>query len=216
MTNVRIFVFNPFEVNTYVIWDETKECAIIDPGCSTDKERSEITQFIKDEGLHPSKLLNTHSHIDHIAGNAFIAKTYGLALEADTDGAQFIEHSVKTGEIYGFGEMEVIYPEKSLEEGEIIHFGNTELEVVYTPGHADGSVCFICRKAEFVISGDVLFYQTIGRTDLPTGDYKLLISNIQNKLLTLPKNYTVYPGHGPKTSIGFEMASNPFLADLGF
>jgi hydroxyacylglutathione hydrolase len=216
MINIKKFVFNPFEVNTYVIWDETKECAIIDPGCSSEAEQEEISQFIKEEGLKPLKLLNTHSHIDHIAGNSYISKTYKLKLQAGKDGAQFIDNSVKTAEIYGFGTIEPVYPELDLHEGDVIRFGKSELEVIETGGHADGSFCFISREGEFVVSGDVLFYQTIGRTDLPTGDYKLLIQNIKDKLLTLPKNYTVYSGHGPKTTIGFEMAANPFLAELGF
>ncbi len=216
MITIRNFSFNPFQVNTYLLWDESKECAIVDAGCYDKYEQELITSYIGSKDLKPVRLLNTHSHIDHIAGNAFIAKTYGLRLEAHKAGMPFIGHSKQNGHIYGFENLEVIYPEIFIDEKDIISFGHSKLEVVYTPGHADGSVCFINHVQKFVITGDVLFYQSIGRTDLPTGDYNLLMNSIREKLFTLDKNYTVYSGHGPETSIGFEMISNPFLADLGF
>ena len=180
----------------------------------TQAEQDEITGFIKDNGLLPVRLLNTHCHIDHIAGMAFISRKYGLKPEAHRAGIPFIRHSEKTGFIYGFEKLETIDPELPLKEGDIIRFGQAELTVIETPGHADGSVCFISRKDKFVITGDVLFHQSIGRSDLPTGDYDLLIKNIREKLLTLPPDYKVYPGHGPETTIGYESYSNPFLNDL--
>ena len=213
MIDIQRFAFNPFQVNTYILWDETKECAIIDAGCYGQAEHDEITGFIEENGLKPVRLLNTHCHIDHIAGMAFISREYGLKAEAHPDGLPFIRHAEKTGFIYGFEKLETIDPQLPLKEGDIIRFGHAELEVVETPGHADGSVCFICHADKFVITGDVLFYQSIGRSDLPTGDYDLLIRNIREKLLTLPRDYKVYPGHGPETTIGFESYSNPFLND---
>jgi glyoxylase-like metal-dependent hydrolase (beta-lactamase superfamily II) len=128
----------------------------------------------------------------------------------------FIGHSKETGYIYGFENLEIVYPEIFIDEKDVISFGNSQLEVVYTPGHAAGSICFINHPQKFVIVGDVLFHQSIGRTDLPTGDYDLLMKSIREKLFTLDKSYTVYSGHGPETTIGFEMISNPFLAELGF
>ena len=209
--NIQRFAFNPFQVNTYILWDETRECAIIDPGCYGKEEENVITGFIAGHGLKPVRLINTHCHIDHIAGMAFISKTYDLKPEAHPDGFQFIQHSEKAGFIYGFDKLDTIYPEISLKEGQVIKFGNSELHVIETPGHADGSLCFISHTDKFVITGDVLFNQSIGRSDLPTGDYDLLMKNIFEKLLTLPGDYKVYPGHGPETTIGYEAYSNPFL-----
>ncbi|MCU0370362.1 MAG: MBL fold metallo-hydrolase [Bacteroidales bacterium] len=211
MLNIRRFPFNPFQVNTYILWDETKECAIIDPGCYGTREEDEITGFIRQNGLKPVRLINTHCHIDHIAGMAFISREYGLKPEAHPGGLGFIKHSAKAGFIYGFDDLETIEPELPLKEGDVVRFGKAELEVVETPGHADGSVCFISHADRFVITGDVLFHQSIGRSDLPTGDYDLLIRSIREKLLTLPHDYKVYSGHGPETTIGFESYSNPFL-----
>jgi len=211
MIQIQRLAFNPFQVNTYILWDETKECAIIDAGCYGQAEQDEITGFIKENGLKPVRLLNTHCHIDHITGMAFVSREYGLKPEAHMGGIEFIKHAKKTGIVYGFDNIETIIPELPLKEGDIIRFGKAELEVTETPGHADGSVCFISHSDKFVITGDVLFSQSIGRTDFPTGDYDLLIKSIREKLLTLPPQYKVYPGHGPETTIGFESYSNPFL-----
>jgi hydroxyacylglutathione hydrolase len=214
MIQIHRFAFNPFQVNTFILWDETKECAIIDAGCYSSGEEDEITGFIKENGLKPVRLLQTHCHIDHIAGMAFISHTYSLKAEAHPSGLEFIRHASKTGQTYGMYDLMTIVPELPLTEGDVISFGKSELYVIETPGHADGSVCFISHADKFVITGDVLFYQSIGRTDFPTGDYELLIKSIREKLLTLPQDYKVYPGHGPETTIGFESYSNPFLTDL--
>jgi len=214
MITIKKFVFNPFQVNTYVVFDETKECAIIDPGCSTRVEHSSLVDFIENEGLRPVHILNTHSHIDHVAGNAFVADTYNLEVSAHNDGTVFIDRFEETGHIYGFEIDKVVYPQIPLHEGTDIRFGESALEVLETPGHAIGSVCFVNREQKFVIVGDVLFYQSIGRTDLPTGNYNALIENIFEKLFTLGDDYMVYCGHGPETSIGFERMSNPFLTQL--
>jgi len=211
MTQIQGFAFNSFQVNTYILWDETNECAIIDPGCYDADEQNTLTGFISENGLKPVRLLQTHCHIDHITGMAFISKEYGLKPEAHEACKGFIRHAEKAAFVYGFEHLEIIVPELPLREGDIVRFGNTELHVVETPGHADGSVCFINHKDKFVITGDVLFHQSIGRTDFPTGDYDLLIKSIREKLLTLPPDYRVYPGHGPDTTIGFESYSNPFL-----
>ena len=214
MLNIQRFIFNPFQVNTFVLWDETGECAIVDPGCYSPREQDELKEFIREKGLRPVRLINTHCHIDHIAGMAFVSREYGLQPEAHFDGIPFIRHSEKTYFIYGFDTLETIDPHLPLKEGDIIRFGTSEMHVVETPGHAAGSVCFISHQDKFVITGDVLFHQSIGRTDLPTGDYDLLIKNIREKLLTLPPDYKVFPGHGPETTIGFEAYSNPFLEKI--
>ncbi len=214
MLNIERFVFNPFQVNTYVLWDDTGECIIIDPGCYTEPEMGELDDFIRRNDLKPVRLLNTHCHIDHIAGLATVSRKYGLKPEAHTDGALFIRHAEQTGYIYGFDRLETIDPEIPLKEGDIIRFGQSELNVIETPGHADGSICFISHSGKFIITGDVLFSQSIGRTDLPTGNYEKLIKNIREKILTLPVDYKVYPGHGPETTVGFEAYANPFLTGM--
>jgi glyoxylase-like metal-dependent hydrolase (beta-lactamase superfamily II) len=211
MLNIQRLTFNPFQVNTYVIWDETRECAIVDAGCYGEAETARITSFITEQGLKPARLINTHCHIDHIAGVAFLSRHFGLDFEAHNGGLKLIHHSQKACFIYGFDHLETIEPKVHLKEGDIIRFGDSEMEVIETPGHADGSLCFISHRDQFVITGDVLFYQSIGRSDLPTGNYDVLMKSIREKLLTLPPDYTVYPGHGPETSIGFEANSNPFL-----
>ncbi len=211
MLNIHRFSFNPFQVNTFILWDETKECAIIDAGCYGQAEQKEITSFIHDNALTPVKLVNTHCHIDHIAGVAFMSKTYGLDFEAHQAGVKLILHAEKAGFIYGFEKLETIDPRVLLKEGDRVKFGHAELEVIETPGHADGSICLVNHKDKFVITGDVLFHQSIGRSDLPTGNYDVLMKSIREKLLTLPAEYKVYPGHGPETTIGFEAYTNPFL-----
>lgn len=214
MPEIKKLTFNPFQVNTFLLWDNTKECAIIDPGCYDEDEKSELRKFIEKNGLKPVVLINTHSHIDHIVGNEFVKQTWGLRVMAHTDGKRFAENAHQNAFIYGLSGVNFLTPEEHVGEGDTVRFGESELEVTETPGHADGSICLISHEENFVIVGDVLFYQGIGRTDLPTGNYDLLLKNIKEKLFTLPNNYTVYPGHGPETTIGFEKNSNPFLAKL--
>jgi glyoxylase-like metal-dependent hydrolase (beta-lactamase superfamily II) len=214
MISIKKFAFNPFQVNTYVLWDETKECAIIDPGCYGDEEINELTGFIEEQELKPVTLVNTHSHIDHIVGNEVIVKKYGLKIHAHNEGKRFAEHAPENAFIYGLSGVNFLIPENHIEEGDTIKFGKSELKVIETPGHADGSICLISDEQKFVIVGDVLFYQSIGRTDLPTGDYDLLMKNIRDKLFSLGEDYKVYPGHGPDTTIGLEKGSNPFLVKL--
>lgn len=160
------------------------------------------------------RLLQTHCHVDHIAGMASVSRKYGLKPEAHPEGISFIRHAEKAGFVYGFDQLEAMVPELPLKEGDIVQFGNSGLRIIETPGHAAGSICFISDPDKLIITGDVLFYQSIGRTDLPTGDYDLLIKNIKEKILTLPFDYKVFPGHGPETTVGFEAYSNPFLTDL--
>lgn len=211
MITVKKFVFNSFQVNTYVLFDETKECVIIDAACYEDFEKEELVEYIAKEGLKPVRLLDTHCHIDHILGNNFVADKYNLGIEIHRDGLPFHKGVKNHGVAFGFDLEPLTEPSNFLKEGDKVKFGNSELEVLYTPGHADGSVCFLNRKQKFVIVGDVLFNQSIGRTDLPTGDYDLLIKSIREKLFTLPDDFTIYPGHGPETSIGFEKVNNPYL-----
>jgi hydroxyacylglutathione hydrolase len=211
---IKAFTFNPFLENTYLLYDDTKQCIIVDPGCSHHDEEKELKDFITDHDLTPVRLLNTHCHIDHILGNRYISDSYGLALEAHIKESD----NIKKADAYAmmFGMKTPATPEISiyLEEGQDIHFGNTSITVLYTPGHSPGHVVFYENAGKIIIGGDVLFKEGIGRTDLPGGNYQTLMSSIREKLFVLDDNITVYPGHGPFTTIGYEKQYNPFLQEV--
>jgi len=211
MITIKIFVFNAFEVNSFVLYDETGECIIVDPGCHSPDEKEKLAGFIEAERLKPVMLINTHFHIDHVLGNHFICKKFGLTPTGHAGGSMFWRTAREFGSVFNLNIDEVEKPEIFVEDGDKLRFGNSTLEVRYTPGHADGSICLVSHEQKFVIAGDVLFYGSIGRTDLPTGDFDTLMDSIKNRLWTLEEDYTVYPGHGPETSIGFERRNNPFL-----
>ena len=212
MISIQAFVFNPFSENTYILYDDSKECVIIDPGCSTEDERKELVGFIEDENLKPVRLLNTHCHIDHVFGNSFVAKKYNLGLEIHKLDLEVLHSLPQVSHLYGLNAEESIEPSNFLEEGEKITFGNSTLDIVFTPGHSPGSICFINQEGKFVIGGDVLFYGSIGRTDLPGGDHETLLTSIREKLFVLEDDFSVFSGHGEETTIGFEKKNNPFLA----
>ncbi len=211
---IKIFVFSPFQVNTVLLYDESRQCVIIDPACYEKKEEEILVDYVIDNGLTVKMVLNTHCHIDHIFGNNFLTNEFNIPLKAHNDSLLFIEKAKEFAEAFGFEVNEQVTPQYFLKEGDIIKFGNQELEVIYTPGHADGSICFYQRKDGFLLCGDVLFKSGIGRTDLPTGDYDKLIKNINDKLMVLPDDVVVYPGHGPETTIGEEKRNNPFLNNI--
>jgi hydroxyacylglutathione hydrolase len=211
MIKIKKFVFNTFMVNSYILYDESGECVLIDAACYELKEQEEIRNFISLNNLKLVSNLNTHCHIDHVLGNNFIAQTYGIRPEYHEDSVLFLHTLKEMGSSFGYAISEVPEPKRFLEDDEIIRWGNSSLEVLYTPGHAAGSVCFYSEIEGFVITGDVLFRDTIGRTDLPSGDFDLLMNSIKTKLFTLPEETLVYPGHGPETEIGYEMENNPFI-----
>jgi len=211
MIIIQGFTFNPFEENTYILYDETKECMIIDPGCSNKSEQEEMVQFITDEKLKPVKLLNTHCHIDHVFGNSFIAKKYNLDLEIHEKDLQVLHSLPQVSHLYGLNAEESVEPSVFLNEGDKIVFGNSSLDILFTPGHSPGSICFVSHADKFIIGGDVLFYGSIGRTDLPGGDHETLLNSIKSKLFVLQDDFAVFSGHGQETSIGFEKKNNSFL-----
>ena len=211
MITIKRFAFNAFQVNTYILSDETKECVIVDPANHEKFEDEELANYIKNEGLKPVKMLMTHCHIDHVLGSAFVEKTYNLGITMHKAGEVFLDKAIMQAGVYGFNLKEVAKATSFINEGDKVEFGNSVIDILYTPGHADGSICLVNHKQEFVITGDVLFQDSIGRTDLPTGDYDLLKKNILTKLFTLGDNFIVYPGHGPSTSIANEAMNNPFL-----
>lgn len=211
MLQIKVFSFNPFQVNTYILYDETSECAIIDASCYSEKEQQMLKAFITEKQLKPVLHLNTHCHIDHILGNNFVRENWNLKPLAHKDGLHFLENAVEYGDTFGFNVEQQVMPDEYLEDGQILKFGNQQLKVLYTPGHASGSVCLYHEEEKIVWVGDVLFQNSIGRTDLPTGNFNTLIESIKTKLFVLPDYVKVYPGHGAATTIGYEKENNPFL-----
>lgn len=212
MLTIRSFIFNSFGVNTYVLYDESHECIIIDPACQYPDEEDQLSGFIGANNLKPVRLINTHTHIDHILGNTYIAEKYNLLPETHAAAVVFLETANQAGAAFGVQIERVIFPVNFLGDGDTVKFGNSSLRVLYTPGHAAGSICLVSDADSFVITGDVLFQESIGRTDLPTGDLDLLLASIREKLFTLPDQFKVYPGHGAATTIGFERRNNPFIS----
>ena len=212
MTQVQTFEFNPFAENTYVVWDATGECVIFDPGCYTTEERSILQSFILKNTLKPVRLINTHCHLDHVFGNKFVADTWGLGLEIHRGELTVLERFPDVCQMYGIPNIEPSpMPAAFLEAGQALTFGETTLDILFTPGHSPASLSFYCKKESFLIAGDVLFFESIGRTDLPGGDFDTLISSIRTQFFTLPGETLVYSGHGPTTTIRHEMEYNPFL-----
>ncbi len=210
--SVAILTFNPFQENTCLVYDETKECVIFDPGCYEEHEKEELKKFIDDSGLSPVRLINTHCHIDHVFGNHFVNATWGLELEIHKGELPVLEAVPAISQFYGIPAGDPSpKPGRFIEEGEMISFGNTRLKALFTPGHSSASLSFYCEESGFVIAGDVLFRESIGRTDLPGGDFDTLIGSIRAHLLSLEDEVVVYPGHGPSTTIGHERKFNPFL-----
>ncbi len=211
MLQIKKFAFNPFQVNTYILYDETGECAIIDAACYSDDEKQLLEDFITEKQLKPVLLINSHCHIDHILGNNFVYETWGLKPLLHDKGLAFLESAADYGRTFGFEVDTPVMPDEYLSDGQNLSFGNQNLTVLVTPGHADGSICLYHQQQKKIWVGDVIFHGSIGRTDLPTGDYDTLIDSIKTKLLILPEEVQVFSGHGPTTTIGREKENNPFL-----
>ena len=209
---IKRFEFNMFPVNTYVVWDETGEAAIIDPGCYYQEEKVALKEFIEVQKLQVKHLLNTHLHLDHICGNPFVEKTWNVKSEANELDEYWVEEAPKQSRMFGFALSEQPAPPSlHLHDGAMVTFGNTKLEVIHVPGHSPGSIVFYCHEAHCMFSGDVLFQGSIGRADLAGGNFDTLIDGICSKLFVLPNETIVYPGHGAPTTIGAEKAENPFF-----
>lgn len=213
MLKIKVFTFSPIQENTYVLYNEKNECAIIDPGCYFPEEQETLKAFIDKNGLQPKLLLNTHCHLDHVFGNKFIAETFGLKLQLHPKEEIVLQFAPTSGLMY---EMpfdnysgEFIF----LNDDDEIFLGEDKLEVIHAPGHSPGSICFYCKAQNFIIGGDVLFNGSIGRTDLPMGDHQTLINSIKQKIFLLPDEVVVYNGHGRETTIGNEKKYNPFVGE---
>ena len=211
MIVVKTFVFNEIQVNTYVLSDESRQCVIIDPGCNNARQQAELTGYIRDQQLQPVLLINTHGHIDHVAGDRFVSVTYKIPLAIHKQDVFLLNKALKFAEFFAMEAEQPAAPDRLLKEGDEVRFGISALSVFHIPGHSPGSIVLHAKEDKLVIAGDVLFYGSIGRSDLPGGNHKSLVRGITEKLMTLPRETVVYPGHGPATTIGHEYDTNPFL-----
>ena len=210
---IKQFTFNHFEVNCYLIVDEaTRQCAIVDPACEASFEDAQLTQYIEAEKLLVTHILLTHAHVDHIAGLRQCCEHYGLPVTMHAEGIKLLRQAEAYGSLMGFavdnmGDLEVA----EINDNDLLKIGDTEVECRYVPGHCEGSMCFVIHSEKTVITGDALFHFSIGRTDLPGGDYPTLIDYLKHRILTLPDDYRVLPGHGIASQIGKERKYNSFL-----
>ena len=211
MVQIKSFTCNPYQENTYILYDDTLECVIIDPGMINGAEQNAITTFIREQKLKPVLLLNTHCHIDHVLGNKYVFDTYGLLPQFHEGELPLLtaipSYAPQRGIPYELSPL----PDTFLPETGTLSFGNTQLQLIFAPGHSPAHLCFYVDADQVLIGGDVLFYRSIGRTDLPGGNHDQLIKNIKEKLFILPDDCKVYPGHGPATTIGNEKKYNPYL-----
>lgn len=211
MIHIHSFVCNPYQENTYVLHDDDGVCAIIDPGMYGTAEEQALQEFIEENGLRPELLLNTHCHIDHVLGNHFIHEQYRLLpLFHENELPLLVEvqhYAPQMGLRYDVSPI----GEQFLPESGTIGIGAEKLQLIFAPGHSPGHLCFYHQEQGLLIGGDVLFYNSIGRTDLPGGDHEQLLDSIRTNIYSLPDETVVYPGHGPQTTIGHEKHSNPFV-----
>ena len=211
MLYIKTFVFNPYQENTYIIYDDAKNCIIVDPGMHSYQEENTLKDYIDTEGLTPVHLINTHGHIDHVLGNRFVADTYGLTPQFHEGELPMIIQVQNYAPQMGIRYEPSPIPETFLKEDDIITLGQEELSLILAPGHSPAHLCLYSQKYDFLIGGDVLFKNSIGRTDLPGGNHQQLLNSIATKIYTLPDQTVVYPGHGPSTSVGQEKKTNPFI-----
>jgi len=212
MIKIKAFIFNPFLVNTLVLSDDNGEGIIVDPSCYSQKERDDLDKYISENKIKPVRIINTHCHVDHLLGVAYVAKKYNIGIEFHKDDLPVFDDAYRHGIVFGFEVEKLPAAKNYLDEGQEIILGKSSLKVFHVPGHSPGSLAYYNQEQKFIIVGDVLFKGTIGRTDLPGGNYDQLINSIQTKLMSLPPDTEVIPGHGPSTTIGAEALSNPFLS----
>lgn len=194
-----------------VCYEPSGACVIVDPGCNTPAEEQKLVEFINSTKLSPEAIINTHGHIDHILGVRFCQKKWNVKFFMHSGDLQQVKAAPSYADMFGLSMAEAPIPDGFLEDGDTFTLGEENLRIIHVPGHSPGSIAFYSENARFVIVGDVLFSGSIGRTDLPGGDFQTLISSIRGKLFQLPPDTIVWPGHGPSTTVGIEMAQNPYL-----
>ncbi len=206
-----VFTFNPFQVNTYVIYDDTGEAMIIDPACSNNREQDRLTTFIEEQKLLPKGILLTHGHVDHLLGAAFVSEKYRLKIQMHKEDHFLVQQANVYAEIFSLHCPQPSEPINFLEHDMTVVFGNSKLSCIHVPGHSPGSLAFYNSASHILLCGDVLFFENIGRSDLPGGNHNRLVNSINNRLLTLPENTLVLSGHDRNTSIKHEKEHNPYL-----
>lgn len=211
MLSVQLFTFNPFQENTYIVYNDKHMAIIFDPGCYGAPEEAILLNYINDHKLNVVQIINTHCHLDHVFGNKKMTDTFDLPLFIHPNETQMLAYAPQSGTTYGVPFDNYTGKLYLLNHGDTVKLGDDEMEVLLTPGHSPGSICLYSKLDCFVIAGDVLFRESIGRTDLPGGNHQALLSSVLNELFTLPEAVTVYPGHGPSTTIGYEKKHNPFF-----
>jgi glyoxylase-like metal-dependent hydrolase (beta-lactamase superfamily II) len=211
MLNVKIFQFNPLQENTYLVFNNHGHCMFIDPGCYFDHERDQLVDFVREKSLKPLLLLNTHCHLDHVFGNKFVAETYGLELFIHQGEQVVLDRAPESGLMWNMPFDNYTGKVNYLEPGQLIDMDDDQLEVLFTPGHSPASISFYAGPQGLLFAGDVLFRESVGRTDLPGGSPVILQKSIQEVLYALPDATVVYPGHGIPTTIGHEKKHNPFV-----
>lgn len=216
MLFIKNFVFNPISVNTYVIYNESNDCVIVDAGNCKINEDNILFDFIDKKQLKPLMILNTHAHIDHILGNYSTSKKYQIPLASHPDGLDYFKTAYAYAGAFGinYDDDNTVFPTIELFDKQIINIGEDELQVIHTPGHAKGCCCFYNKRQGFLITGDTLFCRGVGRTDLPGGSYSELVDSIRNKLYKLPKDTICFCGHGPETTIGDEKRNNYDIPEI--
>ncbi len=213
MITVERFVFNSFQVNTFILFDDTRDCIIIDPANYAEEENRELESFINKHDLHPVFQMNTHCHIDHILGIQWVKDSFKIPFYAHEKEVPLLNNAPLMGELYGFNISQLPSMDEYIIDNQIVRFGNSEIHALHVPGHSEGSLAYYIPETDLVITGDALFAGSIGRTDLPGGDYDTLIQAIREKLFSLPENTVVWPGHGPSSTISEEINNNPFFSD---
>ncbi|MDF1570978.1 MAG: MBL fold metallo-hydrolase [Bacteroidales bacterium] len=211
MIQLKKMVFNSFQVNTYIIYDETGECIIVDPANYEPVEDQALSAFISEHNLVPVLNINTHCHIDHILGINHVKQAFNVPFRAHENEEKLLSNAPLMGKVFGFNVGHLPAIDHFIGHGEVIAFGNSELRAIHVPGHSAGSLAFYAPGGEFAITGDALFAGSIGRTDLPGGDYDTLIASISSNLFSLPPATTIWPGHGESSTIGDEIANNTFF-----
>jgi len=209
--DIKSFVFNAFYENTYLLASSNLETLVLDPGCYEDFEKKELTDFIKTNKLKPIAIINTHCHIDHVLGNDYLKKLYNIPLWIPATEKNLLKSVSTYAPTMGIQDYQEAQPDKLLSEKDVITFGSEKLEILYAPGHSEGHLMFYHAADKSLMAGDVIFRESIGRTDLPGGNFKTLEESIKNQVYTLPEAVKIYPGHGPSTTVGHEKKHNPFV-----
>ena len=212
--NIKTFILNPFQENTFVIWDQTLECVIIDAGNYSAAEDRTLSEFITEHKLKPVMALNTHGHVDHILGVDYVTRRFDIPFALHGGDSFLVSSAVESGKLYGFEVHETPEIKIDLNGMEQVSFGNTTLQIIHTPGHTPGHVCIYEPQSKSLFTGDTLFKGSIGRTDLPGGDYSWIMQSILEKIIPLGGDVKIYPGHGPASTIGHEMLHNPFITEV--